>query len=163
MRGSRQRREDKAEKTARRDALGIPLVAYFDAKLADQVDDAALWRSALKLGAQRFEPLLTMASVRVLRIWAGDAPPPAMWIGTLEAHGQRIDVLPPWHDGHLRAGSTPEHVQVYLGLVASCTLASAAAMAGDEEATEVLWTEWIDEAATVLGPEGADTLTDLRE
>lgn len=162
MRGSRKRREAKVERDARRALLGAPLIAYFDEKLADKVPDAPTWRKALQLAVERFEPLLTMAAVRVLRIWAGEAPPPALWIGTLEAHGQRIDVLPPWHDGHLRAGSTPEHLQVYLGLVASCTLASAAAVAGDEEATEALWTLWIDEAAEVLGPDGAITLTDLR-
>jgi hypothetical protein len=162
MRGSRQRRQARAEREARREALGAPLVAWFDEHLAHRVPDPVPWRAALRLGVERFEPLLTMSMVRVLRIWAGEAPPPALWIGTLEAHGQRLDVLPPWHDGHLRAGKTPQQMQVYLGLVASCTLASAAAEAETEEATEALWTTWIDEAATVLGPDGAETLTDLR-
>lgn len=162
MRGSRQRRQAREERDARRAALAQPLVAWFDSHLAERVPDPKPWRIALRLGAERFEPLLTMAMVRVLRIWAGQAPPPALWIGTLEAHGQRLDVLPPWHDGHLRAGSTPEQMQVYLGLVASCTLASAAAESQTEEATEALWTAWIDEAATVLGPDGSEALADLR-
>ncbi|TNE91236.1 MAG: hypothetical protein EP330_06215 [Deltaproteobacteria bacterium] len=163
MRDSRKRRQAREERNARREALGEPLIAWFDANLADRVPKAATWRKALRLGVERFEPLLTMASVRVLRIWAGEVNPPALWIGTLEAHGQRIDVLPPWHDGHLRAGETPEQLQVYLGLVASCTLASAAAEAQTEEATEALWNQWIAEAAAVLGPQGAETLESLRE
>lgn len=163
MRGSRKRREAKAERDARRKGLGEPLIGFFDTHLADRVENAPMWRKALRLGVERFEPLLTMASVRVLRIWAGEVRPPALWIGTLEAHGQRIDVLPPWLDGHLRAGSTPEQLQVYLGLVASCTLASAAAEAGDEQATEELWNAWITEAEAVLGADGTEILADLRE
>ena len=72
-------------------------------------------------------------------------------------------MLPPWHDGHLRAGRTAEQLQVYLGLVASCTLASAAAEAQTEEATEALWNAWISEAEDMLGPEGHTALAALQD
>ena len=142
--------------------LGAPLSEWFDRNLSDRVEDPERWRKALILGAERQEPLLVMATVRVLRIWAGQLPPPALWIGTLEAHGTRLDVLPPWHDGHMRAGTTPEQASAYLGLVASCTLASAAAEAGNDGDAEAVWLKWIEEAAAVLGSEGVGALEEIR-
>ena len=160
-RGSRKRRKEREARDARA-PLGPALVRYFDARLADEAPgDPDVWRGAIEGAVKRFEPLLVLGLVRVLRVWAGDAPRPAVWMGSLEAHEQRIDVLPPWQGGAGAMGTSVAGRRTYLGLCASGILASAAAEVEDEAELRAIWHAWADEAARQLGtgplpaPEGA--------